>query len=46
MFGMAFLEDILKDYSVKYEDEWLDKCVDQSKRGNIAVWDNEGNLIS
>ncbi|MFY0626789.1 MAG: gluconate 2-dehydrogenase subunit 3 family protein [Reichenbachiella sp.] len=39
-------EDILKDYSVKYEDEWLAKCVDQSKRQDIAVWDNEGNLIS
>ena len=37
---------ILKDYSVKYEDEWLAKCIDQSKRGDIAVWDNEGNLIS
>lgn len=39
-------EEILKDYSVQYEDEWLAKCIDQSKRGEIAVWDNEGNLIS
>lgn len=39
-------EDILKNYNVNYDKDWLAKCVDQSKRGELAVWDNEGNLIS
>ncbi len=39
-------DEILKDYTVKYDEDWLAKCVDQSKRGEIAVWDEEGNLIS
>jgi hypothetical protein len=37
-------EDVLKAHGLKYEDEWLAKCVDQSKRGDLAVWDDEGNL--
>ena len=39
-------EEILKEYSVDYEDTWLAKCVDQTKRNNIAEWDDEGNLLT
>ncbi|OIQ36740.1 MAG: Tat pathway signal protein [Bacteroidetes bacterium MedPE-SWsnd-G1] len=39
-------EDVLKAHGMAYEKEWLAKCVDQSKRGDIAVWDDNGNLIS
>ena len=39
-------EDVLKDYDVSYDEEWIAKCVDQSKRGDIAKWDDNGNLIS
>lgn len=37
-------EDVLKEHGLKYEDEWLAKCVDQNKRGDKAVWDDDGNL--
>lgn len=39
-------EDILAEHGMKYDDEWLKKCVDQSKRADLAKWDEEGNLIS
>ncbi len=39
-------EDVLKQHGVSYEEEWLAKCIDQSKRGIIAEWDEEGNLIT
>lgn len=39
-------EDVLKQHGVAYEEEWLAKCVDQSKRGVIAEWDDEGNLLT
>lgn len=39
-------EDILKEHGMSYEASWLTKCVDQSKRSDIAVWDEQGNLIS
>ena len=39
-------EQILKKHGFQYEEEWLAKCVDQSKRGDIAQWDDKGNLIS
>ncbi len=29
-----------------YDPEWLAKCVDPNTRGDIAQWDEEGNLIS
>ncbi|HBU77586.1 MAG TPA: Tat pathway signal protein, partial [Muricauda sp.] len=31
---------------VAYDEEWLAKCVDQSQRGVIAEWDEDGNLIT
>jgi len=39
-------EDVLKEHDVAYDPEWLAKCVDQEKRDAVAVWDDEGNLIS
>ena len=39
-------KEILKEYSVDYEDAWLAKCVDQTKRNDIAEWDDEGNLLT
>ena len=39
-------EEILKDYSVSYDEEWISRCVDQSKRNDLAEWDEDGNLIT
>jgi len=39
-------DEILEQHGVAYDSEWLAKCVDQSKRNVIAVWDDEGNLLT
>ena len=39
-------EEVLKNHEVDYDSEWLAKCVDQSKRNDIAEWDEEGNLLT
>ncbi|MBL6649240.1 MAG: gluconate 2-dehydrogenase subunit 3 family protein [Flavobacteriaceae bacterium] len=39
-------KDVLDQYNLEYEQEWINKCIDQSKRNDIAVWDENGNLIS
>ncbi|WP_317124799.1 gluconate 2-dehydrogenase subunit 3 family protein [Aureibaculum luteum] len=39
-------EDVLKAHGFEYDAVWLAKCVDQSKRGELAKWDADGNLIS
>ncbi|WP_019671424.1 gluconate 2-dehydrogenase subunit 3 family protein [Eudoraea adriatica] len=39
-------EDVLEQHGLAYDEEWLAKCVDQSKRGIIAEWDDEGNLLT
>ena len=39
-------EDVLKDHDVSYDEEWIAKCVDQSKRNETAVWDEFGNLLT
>lgn len=39
-------DEILKEHGLRYDEEWLAKCVDQSKRAELAQWDDEGNLIS
>jgi len=38
--------EVLADHDVDYDSEWLAKCVDQSKRTDIAEWDEEGNLLT
>jgi len=37
--------DVLADHGMEYDPEWLAKCVDISKRAEIAQWDEEGNLL-
>ncbi len=39
-------EEILKEHGMSYEKEWLAKCIDQTKRSDIAEWDEEGNLLN
>lgn len=39
-------EDVLEQHGVSYDPEWIAKCVDQSKRGIIAEWDDKGNLLT
>ena len=39
-------EEVLAEHEVDYDPEWLAKCVDQSKRNEIAQWDDAGNLIT
>ena len=39
-------EDVLEQHGVAYDEEWLAKCIDQSKRGDIAEWDDQGNLLT
>ena len=39
-------DDVLEQHGMAYEEEWLAKCIDQSKRADIAVWDDEGNLLT
>ena len=39
-------EDVLKQHGVAYEEEWLAKCIDQSKRGVMAEWDENGKLLT
>ena len=39
-------QDVLDQHGVAYDEEWLAKCVDQSKRNGIAQWDDKGNLLT
>ena len=39
-------DDVLEQHGVSYDEEWLAKCVDQSKRSIIAEWDEDGNLLT
>ena len=39
-------EEILKEHGLSYDGLWTSKFIDQSKRNDIAVWDDKGNLIS
>ena len=39
-------EDVLKDHGMSYDASWMPKFVDQSKRNDMAKWDEEGNLLS
>lgn len=38
--------DVLEQHGVSYDPEWIAKCVDQSKRNDIAEWDDDMNLIT
>lgn len=39
-------EEVLKKHGMQYDEEWLAKCVDQTQRGIIAEWDEDGNLLT
>lgn len=39
-------QDVLDQHGVAYDPEWIAKCVDQSKRGVLAEWDDKGNLLT
>lgn len=39
-------QDVLDQHGMAYDPEWIAKCIDQSTRGTIATWDDEGNLLT
>jgi hypothetical protein len=39
-------QEVLNDHGLSYDPEWLAKCVDPAKSGDLAQWDDQGNLIS
>jgi hypothetical protein len=39
-------EDVLAKHGMAYDPEWIAKCVDQSKRGVLAEWDENGKLLT
>lgn len=39
-------QEILDEHGLAYDEKWLAKCIDQSTRGNIATWDDNGNLLT
>lgn len=39
-------QEVLDQHGVAYDPEWLAKCIDQSTRGDIATWDDQGNLLT
>jgi len=39
-------QEVLDQHGVSYDEEWLAKCVDQSRRGIVAEWDEDGNLLT
>ena len=39
-------EEVLQKHNMAYEQEWLKKCVDQSRQDITAEWDDDMNLIT
>ena len=39
-------QEVLEEMGLAYDPVWIAKCVDQEKRNEIAVWDEEGNLLT
>ncbi|MCY4265101.1 MAG: gluconate 2-dehydrogenase subunit 3 family protein [Gammaproteobacteria bacterium] len=39
-------QEVLDRHGLSYEAEWLEKCVDQSRRDVMAEWDEDMNLIT
>ncbi len=39
-------QEVLDEHGMSYDPEWLAKCVNHETRGDIAQWDDDGNLIS
>lgn len=38
--------DVLEAHGMSYDKDWEAKFIDQSKRNDLAEWDEEGNLIT
>lgn len=39
-------DQVLAKHGMRYESDWLQKCVDQSRRDITAEWDDDMNLIT
>ncbi|MEM6801625.1 MAG: gluconate 2-dehydrogenase subunit 3 family protein [Bacteroidota bacterium] len=39
-------EEVLAEHEVDYDPEWIAKCVDVTKAGIKAEWDDKGNLLT
>ncbi|MEP0262931.1 gluconate 2-dehydrogenase subunit 3 family protein [Dokdonia sp.] len=39
-------QDVLDQHGVAYDPEWIAKCIDQNTRGDLATWDEHGNLLT
>ena len=39
-------QDVLDQHGVAYDPEWIAKCINQDTRGDIATWDDDGNLLT
>jgi hypothetical protein len=39
-------QEVLDEMGLSYDPAWIAKCIDPEKRNDIAVWDEEGNLLT
>lgn len=39
-------QEVLDEHGMAYDEAWLAKCVDQSRREDVAEWDDQGNLLT
>ena len=39
-------QEVLDEMGLSYDPAWIAKCIDQEKRNETAVWDEEGNLLT
>jgi hypothetical protein len=39
-------QEVLDKHGMAYDPEWIAKCIDQSKRNEIAEWDENGKLLT
>lgn len=39
-------QDVLDKHGLAYEEEWLAKCIDHTKKNEVAEWDEDGNLLN
>jgi hypothetical protein len=39
-------QNVLDEMGLSYDPAWIAKCIDQEKRNETAVWDDEGNLLT
>ena len=39
-------QGVLDEMGLSYDPAWIAKCIDQEKRNDIAIWDEEGSLLT